>query len=67
MKPHDNTPQLGRELRDEDLRQAGGGYSGDDIPYCGTVPRRFPPRPPGGFGGGIVINPVVLAGGFTAR
>jgi hypothetical protein len=44
-----------RELHEEELRQATGGY--DDIPYCGTVPRRFPPRPPSPYGPGV-IHPV---------
>lgn len=52
-RTHENI-RFSRESREEELRQATGGY--DDIPYCGTVPRRFPPRPPilNGF------DPVVL-------
>lgn len=52
--PHENF-RFGRELREEELRHTTGGT--DDIPYCGTVPRRFPPRPPNPFGPSV-IHPV---------
>ncbi len=48
MAHHEKTPHFGRELSEDELQQAGGGFSaGIDIDdWCGTKPPiRIPPRP----------------------
>jgi hypothetical protein len=45
MARHDKTPHFGRELSEEELHQAGGGYNVDIDDWCGTKPRIPFPRP----------------------